>query len=84
MTGSAGIIGLRLSRFLLKVGRQVFGVDTFSDGCDVGLKQGRTEIPRGHPGCAGFSFELFALEDAATVSARVQGFFGRFRQWQAF
>ena len=41
LTGAAGFIGSRTAELLLKTGRQVLGVDSLNDSCDLRLKKYR-------------------------------------------
>jgi len=66
VTGVAGFIGYHLAARLLDEGREVVGIDNFSDYYDVSLKRARLEKLRGRNG---FSFQELDIADNAGLSA---------------
>lgn len=60
VTGAAGFIGFHLSKYLLKAGYAVVGIDNMNDYYEVALKESRLELLQP---VEGFTFIQLSLED---------------------
>ena len=66
VTGSAGFIGQVVAGRLLARGDEVIGVDNINDYYDVGLKEARLDLIKGH---AGFTEARVDLADRVAIAA---------------
>ena len=64
ITGSSGFIGFHLSKFLLKKGNSVYGIDSMNNYYDVNLKKARLKILKKYKN---FSFSKANLENSKKI-----------------
>jgi UDP-glucuronate 4-epimerase len=64
VTGSAGFIGMHLSKRLLEVGEKVVGLDNLNDYYDVQLKESRLDVLKKYPS---FQFVKGELADKRSI-----------------
>jgi len=69
VTGSAGFIGQVVAQRLLERGDEVVGIDNVNDYYDVGLKQARLGLIRGHTGFTEARIDLADREAVASLFA---------------
>ena len=71
VTGSAGFIGFHLSKLLLDMGYQVFGIDALTDYYDPELKRARLGILETHSGYKHFCARIENITEVSSIFSQV-------------